>query len=555
MTSCILASLPLTGVQGVSPCQKKNFNSRRNRSLHVLLGVLIASACLNTPALATEGRHALIIGIGKYAPGSGATELEGVPADMQIARRMAKAMGVDDSAIVEIRDAAATKANIVARLGQLSRKVQQGDRVFVYISGHGTKWLSPSGGCEEGVLTYDQETISEKELANFTGPMSQRADKLVMMIDACFSGGVLSATRSIGRPGGLSPKFFASRTVQDACSLKGVNQVATRSLLGELKRFGIRDENFVQIAAANRDEVSWDEPGKGGLATQAVSRCLLGEAQDLNASGAISLDEVRACAQKIMNQRMAPHRGEGLLPSTLQISGNRNLVVAPTVITKPPPSATQTVAIQSDPPTAPPVVSPPPPPVPPPVPVQTTQPPPVAVPVKPPPVAQEPVGPLATIREIYQQRDPRRSLVVAANNKVLRIGQDKLRLTVKSAVDGYVYAVLLGSDQKSFYLLFPNKIDSDNRIKANQTLQLPRPSWDIVAGGPPGTDTLLIVVTQSPRDPKIFVPDADSGGGTFTYALTDLRNRQRLVDFFVGKGVKGRSASMTAAMIEIEETR
>jgi hypothetical protein len=490
---------------------------------------------------------------------------------------MAKAMGVDDSAIVELKDSEATKANIEVSLGQLNRKVLQGDRVFVYFSGHGTRRSTPSG-CEEGLFTYDAKMINEHELAKFTGPMSQRAEKLITMIDACFSGGVLTATRALAPSAGLVAKF-AVKSDQGTCSTAGVNILTTRSLLGELGRFGIKSENFVQIAAAKRDEVSWDDPREGGVATQAISRCLLGEAQDLNHSGAISLDEVRACAQKIMDIRMESARARGYLPSTIQVSGNRNLIVAPSVVIKPPaaspeaaptsepPSATQSVSNPaSPPPNSPPLAVVPPPtvaqlpamtqPEPPkptvePLPVQA--PPVVQAPIQALPVASEPVGALATMHEIYQQRDPRRKLGVSVPGKELRIGQDMLSMTVKSAVAGYVYVVLLGSDERSFYLLFPNKIDKDNRIKPNQAVRLPRPSWQITAGGPEGTDRLLVVVSQSPRDAKIFVPDESSGGGAFTFAVADLQSRRRLIDFFVGKGVKGRSAAMSAELLEIKE--
>jgi hypothetical protein len=162
------------------------------------------------------------------------------------------------------------------------------------------------------------------------------------------------------------------------------------------------------------------------------------------------------------------------------------------------------------------------------------------------------MGSLATLQELFQQRDSRRELLVNIPSPNLRIGQDKLALSVKSPVAGYVYVVMLGSDEKSFYLLFPNKVDGDNRIKANQTLQLPRPSWDVTAGGPPGTNRMLVVVSQSPRDPKVFVP-SDGGGGAFTFAVADLAGRNRLMDFFLGKGVKGRSASMSAALVDIKE--
>ena len=537
---------------------------------------LVAGLSLLSPTLAqaVEGRHALIIGISHYASNVGADTLEGVPYDMKSARQMAIAMGVDDKSIIELRDEQATKRNIEAQLAKLTRRVQQGDRVFVYFSGHGTR-MATSGGCEEGLLSFDGDMINEQEFAKYTGPMSQRAEKMITMVDSCFSGGVLTTTRALSSPA-MRPKFI-SKANQDACSTQGSNNLVTRSLLSELGRFGIKSENFVQIAAAKRDEVSWDEPGKGGIATQAISRCLLGEASDLNRSGAVSLDEVRACAQQIMDQRMAPSRSRGLLPSTIQVSGNRNLVVtpsappAPVVVQAPPPAP---VIVQAPPPAV--IAAPPPATQVASTAVQTTQVEPVKLPspapsvvavaptpapapapapaptVAAPAAAPEPMGSLATLQELFQQRDSRRELLVSIPSPNLRIGQDKLALSVKSPVAGYVYVVMLGSDEKSFYLLFPNKVDGDNRIKANQTLLLPRPSWEVTAGGPAGTNRMLVVVSQSPRDPKVFVP-TDGGGGAFTFAVADLAGRNRLMDFFLGKGVKGRTATMSAALLDIKE--
>jgi len=567
-----------------------------HRSTHAALAAatplamsLVLGLLSPTLAQAVEGRHALIIGISHYASNVGADTLEGVPYDMKSARQMAIAMGVDDKSIIELRDEQATKRNIEAQLAKLTRRVQQGDRVFVYFSGHGTR-MATGGGCEEGLLSFDGDMINEQEFAKYTGPMSQRAEKMITMVDSCFSGGVLTTTRALSSSA-IRPKFI-SKANQDACSTQGSNNLVTRSLLSELGRFGIKSENFVQIAAAKRDEVSWDEPGKGGMATQAISRCLLGEASDLNRSGAVSLDEVRACAQKIMDQRMEPSRSRGLLSSTIQVSGNRNLVVtpsappappAPVVVQAPPPAPVivqapppAVIAVSPTPPAtqvatpvlqttqvepvklpspAPSVVAiaptPTPTPTPAPAPATTVPATPPAVPLAP-PAAPEPMGSLATLQELFQQRDSRRELLVSVPSPNLRIGQDKLALSVKSPVAGYVYVVMLGSDEKSFYLLFPNKVDGDNRIKANQTLLLPRPSWEVTAGGPAGTNRMLVVVSQSPRDPKVFVP-TDGGGGAFTFAVADLAGRNRLMDFFLGKGVKGRSATMSAALVDIKE--
>jgi hypothetical protein len=112
---------------------------------------------------------------------------------------------------------------------------------------------------------------------------------------------------------------------------------------------------------------------------------------------------------------------------------------------------------------------------------------------------------------------------------------------------------MLGSDEKSFYLLFPNKLDTDNRVRANQSYSMPRPNWKIKAAGPAGTDRILFVVSASPRDEKVFSTQAGDAAGPFSYSLTDRAARQRLVDFFLGKGAKGRSSGFSARLIQVEE--
>ena len=44
---------------------------------------------------------------------------------------------------------------------------------------------------------------------------------------------------------------------------------------------------------------------------------------------------------------------------------------------------------------------------------------------------------------------------------------------MRSSHDGYVYLVMLGSDRRSFHLLFPNGLDRDNAPNAGSPLVLP----------------------------------------------------------------------------------
>jgi uncharacterized caspase-like protein len=592
----------------------------------------LALTLLAPLVLASEGRHALIIGIGQYSQASQTSPLPGVPKDLENARKIARAMGVEDGSIVELRDSQATRKNIIASLEKLKQQVQPGDRVLIYFSGHGTRFGSP-GKCVEGLQTYSEgrftaaDVLSEEDLARYTYPISEKADKIVTMVDSCFSGGVLAArTRSLIQDLGIRSKYNAAGS---ECSV-AVNDRNTRSFTPVMNRLGASQENFVQIAAANYNEVSWDFPSLGGLATHSLTQCLLGDAKDSNQSGAISLEEIRQCAQEKVDATMKPHEAQGRSSSTIQVRGARNLIVVDTSATKvvaqePPKAVTQVVPPAPTPVAAVPVkpttvakppqrpaeqvaqvtTKPPEPPAPvqvapvqvapaPVVPVQVAPvqvasvqvapqpappvvadgvPTPVVLPPQPvvqsvvQPVVQavvqpatlpdKPLPPLlasaATLEDIYAMRNGRLRLNVKAPQQ-LTINKDPLTFSVQSNTDGYLYAVMLGSDGSSFYLLFPNKLDGNNKIRANTTYNFPRPGWGVKAGGPEGTNHVLFVVSQSPRDPNIFVPQASSdGGGAFTYSVTDLTARKRLIDFFVGRGVQGRNGQMAAALINIKE--
>jgi hypothetical protein len=552
----------------------------------LIAGCLAASAAF---VGASERHHALIVGVGQYSKASGADPLKGMPNDMITSRKMALAMGVPERQIIELRDTQATKANIIAALDNLNKKVGPGEKVFIYFSGHGTSY-STSNGCEQGFIPYTQgrytqnDLISEAELAGYTSKISQKADKAVVMVDACFSGGVVAArTRSFSQIADIRAKFVPP--VGDKCDV-AVNQTVTRSFAPAMQRLGIPQENFVQISAANYNEVSWDNEQLGGLATHSLGQCLLGEAKDINRSGSITLDEVRQCAQVKLNALMAPHRSAGMLPSTIQIRGTRNLIVVqdppkPVMLAAVAPQVATPAAPTSVPPAPTALAAPVKPPAtvaPPPTPVLPSAPPaqPVITQAAPvsttvmqaqaltsnPPVADLPVetpaeqlaASAATLEDIYAQRNGRLNVEVTAP-KSLVIGKDPFTFNVRSSTNGYLYAVMLGSDGKSFYLLYPNKLDQDNKINANVTYKFPRPGWSIKAAGPEGTNRVLFVVSQSPRDPKIFAVDEASGGGPFSFSLAEMTARKRLVDFFIGRGVQGKNGQMAASLVSVAEVR
>jgi len=519
--------------------------------------LLLALFCLHISianASESQNRSALIIGIGHFA--GPASDLLGVPADVEMAKEMANAMGIPDQNITVIRDEQATKKNILDKLKTFSNRAAEGGRVFIYFSGHGTRYLNPfANSCMEGLLSYDYETISNVEMAEATKNLNISVDKSIMIVDTCHSAGVLNKirTRALSNPNLIAK--FASKD-KDGYEVCTPVNYRTRSLFDESKALGAIEENIVYVTSARPDEVSWDQPGKGGVATQALKECLLGRAKDINNSGAVSLDEIQKCAQVIMDEKVP---GPDQIASHITIRGNRNLIPVisepvkviqntsqPTTPTKP---ITQIASLSK-------------------IETQTTKP--IEVkpidpsPVKPslPPVADLPVNKedlvaasLATLKDIELQKNPFRAVSVKLAKQSLRINKDYLELEVKSSNDGYLYLILLGSDKKSFYVLYPNKLDADNFIRANATIKIPRESWQIRSAGPAGVNNLLVMVSDSPRDLSRLGQFGDEPNSPFVYALNTLSGRKNLVEYMVGKGSEGTSEKFAAKLVSVSEVK
>jgi hypothetical protein len=535
------------------------------RSLLAFIAVLVAQTVFAQP---TSTRSALIIGISEYAV-AGATVLDGVRFDMASSTKIANAMGIPDTQIKYLKNADATKENILKALNQLAETTQDGSRAFIYFSGHGTRELIDDS-CVEGLLTYEGKTITHQEFAKATQSLVKSADKVITMIDACHAEGVAppkGQTRAISKTL-FTPKYFAkSGNAANSCSV--VANLKTRGLLPEITRLGGLQENFVQITSSRPDEQSLDQPGMGGLATVAIRDCLLGKAKDVNRSGAVSMSEVQQCAQNAIN--LALKGNPTFAPHHVTVSGNRNLIpvqrpttTSTTLAAAPVEPIKQPSTPSSAAPTSPPSVnalSVPPVPVPPVVnPSQqaasqaASAPAPSTSPTKL-PAPEQALASLATLKDIEQQRNPKRLVEVQVSKPALKIGKDSLDLSIKSSHDGYLYLILLGSDSKSFYILYPNGLDKNNQVKAGQTVRIPRPDWEVKAAGPVGTNNLLVMVSDSPRKLNTLTMSEPTAAEPFTYALNDIGGRSALIHFLTSSGTDGKSESFGAKLVAVKEVK
>lgn len=162
---------------------------------------------------------------------------------------------------------------------------------------------------------------------------------------------------------------------------------------------------------------------------------------------------------------------------------------------------------------------------------------------------------LATLQDIEQQRNPRRVVEVKVSKPAMKIGKDSLDLSIKSSHDGFIYMILLGSDSKSFYVLYPNGLDKNNSIKAGQTVRVPRPDWEVKAAGPVGTNNLLVMVSDSPRKLNTLTMAEPTASEPFTYALNDIGGRTALINFLTSSGTDGKSESFGAKLVAIKEVK
>lgn len=295
-------------------------------------------------------------------------------------------------------------------------------------------------GCTESLMTADGQHFTTTEMKAALEKIALKASKVVLFIDT--GRAALIASEPIVKPG-FRDKYWLGETPPQCAQAKNpLSQGLTNT----------GTTNYVYIAASEANGVAMEQAEQGGLATQAWINCLSGDARDLDLSGAVSVQELQHCAQNQIDRRMW-HEKSGN-SQHLAIAGNARFV--PSFIT----------AGANMP--------------------ETT--------------GQPHLDPLKTLQDIYHQRDDKRQVKLSASKPAFRINQDTLDLTLESSESGYVYLIMLGSDKKSFDMLFPNKIDGGNHIQAGEKLFLPRPDWEITPQGPAGKNHVLAIVADSKRD-------------------------------------------------------
>ena len=83
-------------------------------------------------------------------------------------------------------------------------------------------------------------------------------------------------------------------------------------------------------------------------------------------------------------------------------------------------------------------------------------------------------------------------------------------------------------------MLYPNKLDGNNRIQAGKTINLPNQTWQIKAAGPAGVDHILVLVADSERDLKALEALGADKNSPFVYALNNPSGRSAVINYLTG---------------------
>ncbi len=448
--------------------------------------LLAGAAGLHAPPLPSN--HALIITVSEYQR----SPLPGVLNDRKLANELAQSFGVPAQNIVELSEQDVTREGLKQALTAMNQVIMPGDKLYVYFSGHGARFFSKATGqCMESIVMQDMHVVTNTEFANMLKSLSAKTDKTIVMLDSCHSGGVAHAAsaRDVAPGAALRAKFLAEAS-SPQCSLAVNDRSFSHTRGADLDT---TDNNLTILAAARNNEVAWDT-SKGGALTYNFQQCLNGGAADSDHSGSLSMQEITACIQARLDKTQ-----EESVRQHATLAGNAALV--PSFVN----AATADAASAAS-------------------------------------------DPLATLSDIYGQRDDRWEVQAKLSQPTLKIGTH-LALSVRSQRDGFVYMFYQGTEPGSFYLLFPNQLDSNNAIAANQELQLPRPDWNVTALGPRGMDHLMIMVTATARDFSTLALPAEyvSASGPFEKIRPTAQAAAHISQIATLSAAAGKAACRSAA--------
>lgn len=215
--------------------------------------------------------YALLVGINDYPIEIG--KLHGCVNDVDKFHDYLKsAYHVDQLRVELLKNADATRDNIVRQFRAHLCQADQSDVVLFHYSGHGARWASAAeflryfpDGKDEGLVCYDSRRngvydLADKELALLLAEVASKNPHLAVVMDCCHSG---SVTRS-----GNDFTLGKSRQTHEVLVPRPLETYLDgyyQNLLKDPGTFAIPSSQHVLLSACERGEKAWESKNHGGV--------------------------------------------------------------------------------------------------------------------------------------------------------------------------------------------------------------------------------------------------------------------------------------------------
>ncbi|HBL31884.1 MAG TPA: hypothetical protein DD490_34105, partial [Acidobacteria bacterium] len=235
----------------------------------LLAGIVIPSTgwsqegCFSAPVAGEAGqtRHALVVGVGRYASAS----VDRLPGPANDAQRIYDLLtgpnGYEFPAanVCKLVDEGATVAAFRVALRELARRATAGDVAVIFVAGHGSQVADLDGdeasdGLDETLLLHDSRTpgvgdLVDDEIQELLAAVQRKTPHVTAIFDSCNSGSVQrgDALARFQPPSGVAPVPAPPRTPPDR---------AVDGVVGELP-------GLVVFSAASDGTSALEVDGKG----------------------------------------------------------------------------------------------------------------------------------------------------------------------------------------------------------------------------------------------------------------------------------------------------
>lgn len=448
------------------------------RCLANLIGCF--SAAVVTPAMAAD--QVVIMAISNYP----SAPLAGVRHDPQNALQLAQKLGYDTSAATILKDKQLTAQGMRDAFRELAERVQRNDRLFFYYSGHGASSLV-GGKCSSSLVTQDEKFIETAELKSYLNLMKSKVQDALIIMDACFSGGLRDIALPSGSrstpgeaaisTGGLNGKSWIPKTGEKCHEPVNFTKAWQAPQDGARGLTRLPEHNFTFISAASERQVALDDRNRGGLATISLLQC----AQDgVPTNGLATAEQLAACAQKLVTEavpRLNAQHGTRWTAHTLEVAGNKD---RPMVDVKTLPASAPVVSDSS---------------------------------------RSEQV--VSALRQIAKDgSNGNWAFSVQPSSTAVRLADSEKKRVVtfpyNSSQAGFGYVLYVGTDGQDMKQLFP-EAGENNFLPASGEFPALR------IDGPPGNNTYLFAMSQVPRDFESVFLQANSGAPASNATMTAIQ--------------------------------